>query len=133
MSVDAVRELLRGRGCHETVVSGGLEGLIADWEGVAESIETGYGLGLDDYLNDVDGRELIAAIESGVPGAFTPSLRRRLAAADARARAALVPHVRCLWGERLAAGNGWTRESHWWYFMRPRTPGRELAEELGLR
>jgi hypothetical protein len=132
MSVDAVRELLRGRGCHETVVDAGLEGLVSEWEAVVASIENGYGLGLDDYLHDVDGRELIAAVAAGVPAALTPALRRRLAAADARARAALVPHVHCLWGQRLALANGWTREEHWWYFMRPRTPGPELARELGL-
>ncbi len=132
MSADAVRELLRARGCHETVVDAGLEGLVAEWEGVAGSIETGYGLGLDDYLHDVDGRELIAAVVYRLPAALTPALRRRLAAADARAKAALVPHVHCLWGQRLAESNGWTRDTHWWYFMRPRTPGPELARELGL-
>jgi hypothetical protein len=127
-----VRELLRSRGCTDAVVDGGLDGLISDWAGVVDSLTEGYGLGLDDYLHDVDGRELIAAVVAGVPTALTPALRRRLNAADARAKAALEPHPRCLWGDRLAKSNGWSREDHWWYFMRPRSPGPDLAEELGL-
>jgi hypothetical protein len=132
MSADEVRELLRSRGCPDTVVAGGLEGLIADWTSFSHEIENGYALGLDDYLNDVDGRELIAAVVHAVPAALTPTLRRKLTAADNRARAALEPHPRCLWGDRMARSHGWEPATRWWYFTRPRRPGPELAEELGL-
>ena len=132
MSVEKVREFLRERGCTESVADAGLAGLVSAWEDVVESLGTGYDQGLDDYLHDVDGREMIAAVIAGVPGALTPALKRRLAEIDKRAKAALEPHTRCLWGDRLAKSNGWTREEHWWYFMRPKSPGPELAEELGL-
>jgi hypothetical protein len=132
MSVDAVREILRSRGCQERVVDGGLDGLISDWDEVSHAIEKGYTLGLDDYLHDVDGRELIAAVLAGVPAALTPAMKRRLNAADTRAKKALEPHPRCLWGDRMAVAHGWKREERWWYFSRPRAPGPELAEELGL-
>ena len=132
MSPDVVRELLRARGCTSSVIEGGLDGLIADWDVLITSLVEGYTLALDDYLHDVDGRELIAMVIAGAPTALTPTLRRRLAAIDTRAKAVLEPHPHCLWGDRLAASNGWTRELHWWYFMRPRSPGPDLAEELGL-
>src|SRR5262249_10692110 len=98
MSAEAVRDFLRSRGCPEPVVSAGLAGLIEDWDRIVGEIETGYRLGLDDYLNDLDGRELIAAALASVPKILTPALRRKLDAADQRARAALVPAGRCLWG-----------------------------------
>ena len=131
MTATAIREFLRARGCPETVVEAGAEGLIEEWERVVAAIETGYPLGLDDYLNDIDGREMIAAVREAVPRALTPTQRRRLELADSRARAQMVPHGKCLWGERLAAANGWDPVIHWWYFMRPKRPGPDLNLELG--
>jgi len=131
VTVAEIREFLRARGCPETVVAGGAEGLIDEWERVVASIEAGYPLGLDDYLNDMDGRELIAAVMASIARALTPIQKRRLAAADARLRAVLVPHGGCLWGERLAAAHDWDPDSNWWYFSRPKRPGPELRQELG--
>ena len=56
---DPVGEFLRKRGCPEHVVRGGLRGLAESWEEVVRSVEEGYSLGLDDYLNDMDGRQLL--------------------------------------------------------------------------
>jgi len=131
VTVTEIREILRARGCPETVIEAGVEGLIEEWERVVGSIESGYPLGLDDYLNDMDGRELISSVRTAVPRALTPVQRRRLEAADARGRALLIPHGSCLWGERIADAHGWDPELHWWYFMRPRRPGKDLATELG--
>ena len=112
---DSVREFLRARGCPDDVVSGGLEGLVADWERVAQAVEQGDPLDtLDDYLNDMDARAA------------------RLGAADARIRAALIPSGRCLWGEAIAASRGWKPAREWWYFMRPARPGPGLRADLGL-
>jgi hypothetical protein len=130
LSAEELREFLRARGCPEAVVTAGLTGLIEDWERIAAEIETGYRLGLDDYLNDMDARELLAAALEVVPRALSSPLRRRLRAADERARAALVPAGRCLWGARLAAAHGWDAESRWWYFMKPARPGEELRHDL---
>jgi hypothetical protein len=124
---------LRARGCPDRVVIGGLEGLIAEWERVAESVEQGYPLDtLDDYLNDLDGRELIEEALEAVPGARGGSLDVRLAAADARIRSALVPARGCLWGEVNAARHGWSAAREWWYFMKPARPGPGLGAELEL-
>ena len=130
---DAVREFLRARGCPESVVSGGLDGLVASWERVAEAVEGGYPLDtLDDYLNDMDLRQLISDVVAAI--AITPrgTLATRLATADTRIRAALVPAERCLWGNAIAAKRRWSAAHEWWYFMRPIRPGPGLAAELGL-
>jgi hypothetical protein len=130
MTVAETREFLRARGCPEPVVNAGAEGLIEEWERVVGQVEQGYPLGLDDYLNDLDGRELIAALMAAVSRALTPVQKRRLLAADERMRVASVPLTHCLWGDRLAAANGWDASRNWWYFARPARPGPDLAQEL---
>ena len=130
MTVAETREFLRARGCPEPVVSGGADGLVEEWERVVAQVEQGYPLGLDDYLNDMDGRELIAALMNAVARALTPVQKRRLVAADERMRAAVQPLAHCLWGDRLAAANGWDATRNWWYFSRPARPGPDLAQEL---
>jgi hypothetical protein len=130
---EAVREFLRTRGASDSVVSGGLDGLIAGWEKVAESVERGYPLDtLDDYLNDMDLRQLIAEILAAVPIPARGTLATRLQTADMRIRAALVPAERCLWGPAIAGRRGGSAAREWWYFMRPIRPGAGLRADLGL-
>src|SRR6516165_9992933 len=105
---DAVREFLESRGCPEHVVEGGLDGLIEQWENAIEDVEQIYPLGLDDYLDDMDGRELIEGAMEVAP----PEVRRKLAArlkqADERMKEHLVPAGRCLWGSDMAEQHDWT-------------------------
>ena len=56
---NAVHEFLLSRGCPDDVVQMGLEGLLGEWERAVAQVESGYPLGLDDYLNDLDGRQLL--------------------------------------------------------------------------
>ena len=67
---DSIREFLKKKGCPEHVVKGGFEGLIETWETVVTEISHGYDLTLDDYLNDMDARQLI---EEAIPFASTPA------------------------------------------------------------
>ena len=60
---DVVRRLLIDRACPEDVVEGGLPGLVDRYEAIVRSVEEGYAFGLDDYLNDMDLRDLVAAGE----------------------------------------------------------------------
>ena len=55
----AVHVFLLSRGCPDDVVEMGLEGLLLEWERAVAQVESGYPLGLDDYLNDLDGRQLL--------------------------------------------------------------------------
>ena len=129
---DAVARWLRDRGCSDQVVAGGLEGLLARWEAFVDSVD-GYPFALDDYLNDLDARDLLGGALVVAPVAEAEAARERLAVADARMRAQVVPAGGCLWGEAVAEDEGWTPVTHWWYFTRPRRPGDQLAEDLGSR
>ena len=132
MTAGRAERFLRGRGCPDDVVRAGAEGLVAAWERAADDIARGYPLGLDDYLNDVDGRQLLDDLAREVAEAVGPHLRERVAAADARVRSGVVPSPECLWGEAVARREDWTPQRNWWYFSLPREPGPQLAEELGL-
>ena len=117
---DSVRDLLKRRGCPVHVVEGGLEGLLAAWEKTASEVARGYALGLDDYLNDVDGREILDAAFQAAEPAQRNTLLPRLEAADRMIRRHLKPAGPCLWGENEALERAWTPERNWWYFRRPR-------------
>jgi hypothetical protein len=127
---DAVRRFLRGRGCPDDVVAGGIEGLIAEWERIAGDVERGYSLGLDDYLNDLDTRQLLEQALSFAPAAAREALAGRILAADERMKRCVAPTDECLWGRRVAEAEGWTPDENWWYFGIPRAPGSQLREDL---
>jgi len=130
VSQDAVRDLLRRRGAPEHLVEGGLAGLVAEWEKTAQSVATGYPLGLDDYLNDMDLRQLLNDALDCANDIARLRVLERLTRADDLLRAHSVPMQRCLWGEAVARYHGWEPERSWWYFRQPRDPGPELAEDL---
>ncbi len=129
---DPVRELLERRGSPPHVVAGGLAGLLARWERVVDEVDAVYRLGLDDYLDDMDLRQLLEDALDVAPPETREALAPRLREADERMRDMLVDWGRCLWGEEQARARGWTPERNWWYFNRPAGPGLELREDLGL-
>lgn len=97
--------------------------LLGDWRKFANGLANGYEFGLDDYLNDLDVRRLLATALTTDPRA--PSLRPQLAAADALVRAATEPFPVCLWGTGNAQLHLYDRERHWWFFA---VPTRRTAE-----
>ena len=128
---DPVRRYLQERGAAAHVVEGGLDGLVRGWEETVESVAGGYPLDtLDDYLNDLDGRQILADALAVAARNDAERLRPRITAADARFRALVVPTARPLWGERAATAHGWTPDRSWWYWSRPRRAGAELDREL---
>jgi len=126
-----VQDYLRKRGCAEHVVRGGLAGLLERWERVVDEVAAGYPLGLDDYLNDMDGRELIAAVLQLAAPRERAAAAPRLAAADERLRGLVAAAPGCLWGAGAAKEHGWTPERQWWYFTSPLHPGAQLRRDLG--
>jgi hypothetical protein len=119
-SKDPVCDFLKKHGCPAHVVARGLEGLLAAWEKTASEVARGYGLGLDDYLNDADGREILDKALQAAESAERNALLPRLEAADRMIRRHLKPAGPCLWGEEEALERGWTPKRNWWYFRRPR-------------
>lgn len=125
-----VRKYLLERGCPDEVVEAGIQGLVGEWERVVDEVVRGYSLGLDDYLNDVDTRQLIEETMPLVPADDGPEPMARLLVADERMRAQLTPADECLWGRAVAEAEGWTPEHEWWYFNLPRESGPLLREDL---
>ena len=128
---DPVREFLKQRGCPEHVVRGGLRGLAESWEEVVRSVEEGYSLGLDDYLNDLDGRQLLEEALAVAPAQEKKTALQRVRRADAKMQTLVRPAGSCLWGDETARQEGWTAKKNWWYFSVPVNPGEELLDELG--
>lgn len=99
-----------------------LDTLIANWGAVAAAVDRGYALTFDDYLNDVDLRQLIerrlsAATEQDIR--ITRELRVRLAQYDEIFRLATEPTTHCIWGDDNARDSGWGPEREWWYYRQP--------------
>lgn len=130
---DPVRALLEAKGVPDDVVKAGLMGLVSEWERTAEQVERGYPLGLDDYLNDLDGRQLLEEALRVAPESERETAARRVRQADTRARAHLETVPECLWGSRVAQSEEWTPQHNWWYFAVPIEPGPLLREDLESR
>jgi hypothetical protein len=127
---DPVREFLRKRGCPEHVVRGGLRGLAENWEEVVRSVEEGYSLGLDDYLNDLDGRQLLDEALAVAAAQEKKTALQRVRRADAKMKTLVRPAGKCLWGDETARQEGWTAKKNWWYFSIPIRPGEDLIAEI---
>jgi hypothetical protein len=127
---DAVHDYLSARGCALHVVEEGLEGLMRGWEKTVESVINGYGLGLDDYLNDLDGRQILEDTLEIAPPEERESCLERLHRADERMKSLVLPAGECLWGDDTAREKGWTADRNWWYFVKPREAGPELWDEI---
>ncbi len=124
-----VHRLLRDRGAPDALARGGLLALVDAWDGIVTSVEGEYPLGLDDFLNDMDLRDLLA---EALPLADEPegrAARSRVAALDDRMRAACAP-APCLWGEDVEEEEGLDPGREWWYYLRPLQLNDDLAAEL---
>jgi len=128
--LDEVRDFLRERGCPEEVIAAGLEGLVAEWERVVDQVEAGYELGLDDYLNDLDGRQLLEEVLVLARPADREAALERIRAADEHMKGLVNPTEECLWGESVADSEGWGPGSNWRNFNLPRSPGAMLKDDL---
>jgi len=127
---DPVRDFLRKRGCAEHIVKGGLRGLVENWESVVGSVKQGYHLGLDDYLNDLDGRQLLEEALAITPREQKEECLDRVRRADELMKTLVKPAGKCLWGDEVAETEGWTAGKHWWYFTRPIQANPELLSEI---
>ena len=126
---DPVRALLNARGCPTEVVDGGLTGLVDLWERIVGLVGNSFALTLDDYLNDMDVRDLIEAALGAAAAQTIAPVEGRLAALDARLVGLTAP-CECLWGDDIADEEGLDSAIEWWYFRRPLDMGPELRDDL---
>jgi hypothetical protein len=125
-----VSDFLKGRGCPAHVIRGGLKGLVKNWENIVEHVAEGYILGLDDYLNDMDGRQLLEEVLAVASDQERNMYAGRLRQADSKMKKIVAPVGQCLWGDEIAEAEGWSVRKNWWYFMKPLKAGPELLSEI---
>ncbi len=124
---DAVRVFLAERGLADVVVADGAEGLVSRWEQAGREAERErYPFGVEDWLNELDGRQLLHELQAAVPGSLTGSLAARLEEADQRLRAATEVADGCLWGDALAKRMDWRPAREWWYWRSPRAVNEDF-------
>jgi hypothetical protein len=117
---DSARQYLSDRAYPRHVIDGGLEFLLSGWERVCESVARGEVQYRDDYLNDMDGRQILAEMRSHLDAEQVREADVRIAKADAKIRANLVPTKTCIWGDENARKSGFVPGRNWWYYHRPR-------------
>lgn len=127
---DPVRAYLSERGSAAFMIEKGLAGLVEQWEVFVGEVAAGYALGLDDYLNELDVRQLLAAVWPLASATERETFAERLEQADAQMRTLTQPLSVCLWGAEVAEEEGWTPETNWWYFSRPLTGSDEFLAEI---
>src|SRR5436305_15030105 len=104
-----------------------LTAMIAQWEHIATHAST-YNLTLDDWLNDLDLRDLIERELAKAPAVDRDALRSRLELVDQAFRDATRESNGSLWGPRSGAEHHATRQ--WWYFRYPSSPGDSMRADL---
>lgn len=127
-SRDPVESYLKSRGASDDLVESGLAGAVARWESIAKSVDH-YDLTLDDWLNDMDLRDVIAGALDAAGEGDRARVSGRLERADDLFRQGTVV-TGPLWGKALAASHSHDPVHTWWYFRRPRNPGETLKADL---
>ena len=108
-----------------------LRELIEQWtEFAADLSRNGYGLDLDNWLNDVDVRELILEALPMFGLEELGELAAKLDAADQAFLGATREFKRCVWGSRAARKEKWTQKKNWWYFRTPNRSNTDLEDDL---
>jgi len=126
---DLVARYLADRGASDHVRKEGLRGMVARWKAIAHDAEY-YDSGIEDWLNDIDLRDIIAGAVDIAPAAERLAIEPDLFGADATFRAATVETKRSLWGDAVSATDGHDSQRQWWYFRRPAHPGRAMRADL---
>lgn len=110
----AAQEWLKAHGCPDHVVRLGAEGCVHSWELTGRQLAEGWSLGLESYLNDLDGRQLLFEMEQA--GLLDEHELKRVHLADHSVQASTNESDKCVWGEETATVKGWTSQQNWWYW-----------------
>ncbi|MGH9420030.1 MAG: hypothetical protein ACRD3J_08660 [Thermoanaerobaculia bacterium] len=125
---DAVARYMRSRGVSGSLVEDGLEGAIDRWDALARSARD-YDFTLDDWLNDMDLRDIIEGAMQAAGQSERESVAKSLAKADERMKKATV-QTGSIWGKANAASENYDPLKSWWYFRRPKHPGEDMQSDL---
>jgi hypothetical protein len=127
-SANAVARYMESRGVSRQIIEEGLEGAIDRWDALARSAKD-YDFTLDDWLNDMDLRDIIEGSMQAADEAERESVEKALAKADDRMKKATV-QTGSIWGKANLESGKYDPEKAWWYFRRPRHPGEMMQNDL---
>ena len=103
---------------------------VARWGKIVEALERGWRFDLDDWLNDMDLRQLI---HDGWP-LYGPDEKAAVEAMIRQADSHFLLHTvdagKCLWGRKTARRERWSATRNWWYFRKPRKAETAFIEEV---
>jgi hypothetical protein len=125
---EAVARYMKSRGVSQELIEDGLEGAIDRWDEIARSAKN-YDFTLDDWLNDMDLRDIIEGSLQAADKVERDSVAKLLAKADARMKKATV-ETGSIWGTANAESEKYDPARTWWYFRRPRHPGEMMQNDL---
>ncbi|MEO7041885.1 MAG: hypothetical protein ABI035_06475 [Gemmatimonadaceae bacterium] len=128
-STDAVARYLAARSVAVHLRNKKLSDIIVQWDGIARTAAR-YDLTLDDWLNDVDLRDIIAGALTVAPEQEQRDVRDALDRADDLFRSATTETKQSTWGGAVATGDKHDRLRQWWYFRRPVHPGKTMRTDL---
>jgi hypothetical protein len=117
---DPIRKYCLEKGYARHVVDGGLDYLLKSWEKAATHVAEGYCFGLDDFRNDMDGRQILSEVLSVATDEQKQSIESRLKAADELFIASTVESSGCVWGKSNEEQLGYSREKDWYYYRVPK-------------
>ncbi len=104
--------------------------LIDQWADFTTDLAKGYSFDLDNWLNDVDVRELILEALPMFSREEMGDHALKLDEADRTFMAATRDFKRCVWGSGTARKEHWTGQKNWWYFRTPARSNAQLEDEL---
>lgn len=108
-----------------------LQELIDQWAGFVSDLERdGYSFDLDNWLNDVDVRELVHEALPMFSREEMGDHALKLDGADRSFMASTRDFKRCVWGGGTARKEKWTAQNNWWYFRTPTRSNDQLEDEL---
>ncbi len=127
-TADPVRAYLKSRGVSDDIVEGGLESAIDRWDSISKTAKD-YDFTLDDWLNDMDLRDIIHGAMAATTDADRESLASALKKADDRLRKSTAK-TGSIWGSAMQGALAPDPVTSWWYFRRPLNPGEIMADDL---
>lgn len=105
--------------------------LVDQWSTfTADLVKQGYNFDIDNWLNDVDVRQLIEEARAMFSREEMGDHALKLDAADKGFIEATKDFKRCVWSSRTAKQEKWTVTRNWWYFRTPRRSNGQLEDEL---
>ena len=124
-----LRRHLEKRKAGKCLREGGFDFLVEHWRLTGTLLQKGYPRLFDEYLNDLDTRQIIDDLATYASDeewadveAVLPSLDERFAGLTRR-----VDY--CVWGEHNAVKHGWRPDRNWWYYRLPMDASRVLDPE----